>query len=266
LLLRETPFRDQVNDFHERLGQSDTSSIDDFLESNPEYREIGKVCIAAQLTVWGPPSDLQPHPELHWYRYLWDRMRQGARTSEEFRENDVRIITYNYDTSLERYFAAVLRPTFPNLAAAPREATKTMRAAVLPVVHLHGSLGEAGDQVASVSDRMTLDRLDYYRQVAAGIRIVHDDKPTDDYAKAHEWLRAAQVICFLGFGYHPTNVKRLDVLGQISGRSGVFYGGTAMGLQAAEIARAESLLAFGGPRYLYDVDSLMYLRRYAPLE
>lgn len=267
VLLRELPFRDQVADFHERLSRSETSSIDDFLESNAEYREIGKLCIAAHLTVWGPASKIEPHPDRHWYRYLWERMRQGARASEEFRENRVRIITYNYDTSLERYFASVLQHTFPDLAAAGSESAKALRASVLPIVHLHGSLGESADQVFSVSDRMTLNSLDFYRQASAGIRIVHDDKPTDDYGRAHEWLREAEVICFLGFGYHPTNVKRLDVLGQIRGRAGVFYGGTALGLEEAEIQRAESLLAIGGPRFLRpDVDALMYLRRYAPLE
>ena len=267
VLLREPPYRDQVGDFHERLRLSETSSIDDFLESNADYRDIGRLCIAAHLTVWGPASNHESHPDRHWYRYLWERMRQGVRTSGEFRENQVRVITYNYDTSLERYFAGVLRYTFPDLAASGLEAAKALRDSALHVVHLHGSLGESADQVFTVSDRMTLNRLDFYRQVAAGIRIVHDDKPTDEYARAHEWLRAAEVICFLGFGYHPTNVKRLDVLGQIRGRAGVFYGGTALGLEEAEIERAESLLAIGGPRFLRrDLDALLYLRRYAPLE
>jgi hypothetical protein len=206
-------------------------------------------------------------PEQHWYRYLWERMRQGARTSEEFGENRVRIITYNYDTSLEQYFESVFRYAFPDLAAADREAAKEFRARVLPVVHLHGSLGEAANQVFAVSERMSLNILDFYRQVAGGVRIVHDDKPTAEYATAHEWLRDATAIHFLGFGYHPTNVRRLDALEQIRGRAGVLYGGTAYGLQYAEITRAESLLAFGGAnRYLFDVDSRMYLRRHALLE
>jgi len=114
---------------------------------------------------------------------------------------------------------------------------------------------------------MTLNRLDFYREVAAGIRIIHEASPTEEYTTAHEWLREAQVICFLGFGFHPTNVKRLDLLNQIRGRADIFYGGTAHGLEDAEITRAESLLGISGPRrFLQPVDALMFLRRYAPLE
>jgi hypothetical protein len=96
---------------------------------------------------------------------------------------------------------------------------------------------------------------------------IHEDEPSKEYVQAREWLHEAEAMYFLGFGYHPTNVKRLAPLEQIRGRSGVLYGGTAFGLQHAEILRAQSLLAFGGPtNYLFDVDALTYLRRYATLE
>jgi hypothetical protein len=268
ILLREQSLGAHVDDFHRRLKGSETSSIDDFSESNPGYREIGKLCIAASLTVWGPLPDHAVPADLHWYRYLWERMRQGAATPGAFRQNHLRIVSYNYDRSLERYFASVLHHTYPELAAARFGAAATLQAEVLPVVHLHGSLGESADRAFTVTDPMTLNDLQFYREVAAGIRVVHEDQPSDEYAKAQEWLREAEVICFLGFGYHPTNLKRLDVLGQVRGHAGVFVGGTALGLESAEIARAESLLALGGPGTILrqGTDALLYLRRYASLE
>src|SRR6266516_3639566 len=108
ILLRDPGLRGHVDDFHRRLMGSETSSIDDFLESNPAYQELGKLCIAAALTVWGPLLTHEVPAERHWYRYLWERLRQGAPMPERFRENRTRIITYNYDRSLERYFAGVL--------------------------------------------------------------------------------------------------------------------------------------------------------------
>jgi hypothetical protein len=259
--------REQISSFNRRLLLSETSSIDDFLESNPAYRELGKLCIAAALTLLGPSNGRPPNAGHHWYRYLWQHLHEGAADSRGFKENSLRIISYNYDRSFERYFAGVLRHAYPDLAEAGPEAAEAVRAQALPVVHLHGSLGDAGDAVFTVSDRASLNQLGFYKQVASGIRIVHDDRPTEEYSKAHEWLHEAEVICFLGFGYHPTNVKRLAVLDQIRGRSGVFVGGTAWGLEEAEVVRAESLLAVGGPyHYLRpEVDALMYLRKYAPL-
>ncbi len=118
----------------------------------------------------------------------------------------------------------------------------------------------------TVSDVMVLNTLTFYRQVAAGIHIIHDVQPTADYATAQEWLREAKVICFLGFGYHPTNIKRLDLLSQVRGHAGLFCGGTALGMEQAEVLRAEALLDIGGSILVRDVDALMYLRRYAPLE
>ena len=42
--------------FHDRLKESDVRSIDDFLESNPIFAEIGKRSIAAALTLWNGPA------------------------------------------------------------------------------------------------------------------------------------------------------------------------------------------------------------------
>lgn len=266
-LWKHPAFRSVVDDFSLRLNGSETSSIDDFLESNPDYQDIGKFCIAAALTVWGPPANHKADADRHWYRYLWDRMRQGAPTPAAFRENSVRIITYNYERSLERYFASVLLSTYPEIASAGESAAVTLQEAALPVIHLHGSLGKLGDQVLSVTDPMSLNDVSFYQGVAAGIRIIHEDQLSEEYATAQAWLRQAQVVCFLGFGFHPTNIKRLALLEQIAGHSNLFWGGTAFGLEDAEIIRAETLLRLGGvQRFLHPVDSLLYVRRYAPLE
>ncbi|SRR6266567_7368983 len=80
-------------DFNRRLRGSETSSIDDFLESNPDYAELGKLCIAGALTVHGPPFGYPVLPNLHWYKYLWERLRQGAAVSRQFGENRLRVVT-----------------------------------------------------------------------------------------------------------------------------------------------------------------------------
>jgi len=265
LLHHHSPLREQVADFHSRLLRSDTGSIDDFLESNPDHRDLGKLCIAAALTVWGPKSNTLD-ARRHWYKYLWERLRQGAPTSRQFGDNQLRIITYNYERSFERYFASVLLHTYPDLAKAGPNGAEALRVKAIPIVHLHGTLGEVADQAPSVPDVMMLNTLEFYKQAAAGIQIIHDVQPTTDYATAQEWLREAKVICFLGFGYHPTNIKRLDLLDQVRGHAGLFCGGTALGMEQSEVLRAETLLGIGGSILVRDVDALMYLRRYAPLE
>jgi hypothetical protein len=263
VLIKHPQLARVIGDFARRLADSDTASIDDFLESNPNFAEIGKLAIAAQLSIWGP-GPTAGLPEFAWYRYLWRLLHQGAPTVEAFRQNRLKVITYNYDRSLERYLMRVLHHNYPELAK-DGNATVQTQAEAVPVVHLHGSLGVASDEIFFAPDRAQYKELAALRHIAAGIRIVHEEQLSEEYATAHAWLKEATVICFLGFGYHPTNLKRLDVLEQIHGRPGVFVGGSAYGMGHAEVTRAEAALKLGSGILKGGVHALDYLREWAPL-
>lgn len=128
-----------VLSFHHALTKSEPRSIDDFLESNPQFLDIGKLSIAAALTVYGPPHQYPISSSLHWYRYLWQLMHAEAATSKEFRGNQVKVITYNYDTSFERYFRRCVAGMYTDIAT--DSTAERFVEDVLPVVHVHGSLG-----------------------------------------------------------------------------------------------------------------------------
>jgi hypothetical protein len=252
--------------FHRRLAGSEVDSIDDFLESNTKFATFGKICIAAGLTVWGAPHNHLPVSAYHWYRYLWGRLHQGAPTTKEFRSNRIKVVTYNYDRSFERYLTNVLANTYPDFEE-DEKAAGALAAEVVPVVHLHGSLGDAEDAVRLLKDRAQFMNAAFLDHAASGIRIVHEDHPTLEYATAHLWLREAQSVHLLGFGYHPTNLRRLDLLKQAQAAKPGWNpcGGTAFHLEAAEIKRAEDTMKLGN-NILHPVDCLMYLRAHATLE
>jgi hypothetical protein len=258
LLLPLSPEREA---FHQRLIASDTNSIDDFLESNSAFAELGKLGIAAALTVYGPLSTHKVDSSKDWYRYFWARLREGAATSKVFRSNQLRIITYNYECSLERYLARVLRASYPDLASRRPEDIRLFVQETVPVVHLHGTLGRYEDQIAESDDRQTFNDLRLFKDVARGIKIVHDGEQSAEYATGHGWLREAKYVYFLGFGYHPTNVRRLDLVSQATspGTSWLQTCGTAYGLEEAERNRAAGFLQLG-PNVLFPLDSLALLR------
>jgi hypothetical protein len=266
LLLQYEPFVGLLRGFHGRLAESDTASIDDFLEANPDLAAIGKVSIAGLLTIWGPAHNARDE-EFFWYHYLWRLLHQGAPTLEAFRQNQLKVITYNYDRSLERYLIRVARHNYPELARRKdgSEAAADFLSEAIPVVHLHGSLGEGGDAVINAPDRSVYKDIATLFQIAAGIRIVHEEQPTEEYGLAQEWLRTAERIYFIGFGYHPTNLKRLDLLGQIQGRPGVTVAGSAYGMMKAEIDRAETALKIGSSILKPGAHALRFLREFAPL-
>lgn len=252
-----------VDEFHRALANSDPRSIDDFLESNPQFVDIGKVCIAAALTVFGPtPDSVVPAQLMHWYQYLWHLMHADAATPEQFRGNAVRVVTYNYESSFELYFRACLGAMYPKLARGEGGTTEAFANEVLPVVHLHGSLGPADANVRDKRDRSGYNNLQFYQRAASGIRIVHEDERTDEYATAHTWIGGAKVLCFLGFGYHPTNVRRLKLKQVVTGKAMTFIGGTCLGLGEAERTRALALfeVGFRGDEFPF-LDAREFLRQ-----
>jgi len=256
-----------VNEFRDSLKASKPASVDDFLEANPEFRELGRVCISAALTVFGPAEDELKIPNADWLEYVWWRLHNDAPSPRKFAENRLKVITYNYDTSFERYFASVLS-FYPELRKDPAKA-REFRTTVLPTVHIHGSLGPSIDELRSLRDPMARNQITWYKHAASGIRILSEGEHTVEYSQAKEWIREADVIYFLGFGYHQTNTTRLELRAQMTATVPAhpdrIVKGTALGLgedERNDVVRrlnvaAEDVHRAGG--LLYQLDARVFL-------
>lgn len=260
------PDVDKVIQFHERLRASDVGSIDAFLEVNPDLIALGKFAIAARLGVWSPIKDHKVDPAFDWYRYIWGRLHEGAKSSEGFTQNQLRVLTYNYDTSFERYFARVVKNYFPDLSRQPDSSAIEFVRTAVPVLHLHGDLGGADGVTQAVENRAPYIRRDFVEQAAAGLRIIHEGSPDAVYARAHEWLGWAKRVYFLGFGYHHTNLERLSLGKVVLTHDGSprwhQIVGSGFGMLEGEINRARS--ASGGIlQSIFPEDCLGLLRKYA---
>lgn len=256
-----------VASFHERFRRSDPSSIDDFLESNPDLAPLGKLAIASALTIWGPTPDHKVDPAEHWYRYIWRQLHEGAATFDSFRENRLKIVTYNYDLSFERYLAGVVHHAYPTFLPTNENFVRSLLTEVVPVVHLHGDLGRADDEIRPHEDRGRFLDKKFVMGAAAGLQIIHEDGASSGYSIAHDWLQNAERIYLLGFGFHPTNCRRLDLVHQqpISGdRRAGDLAGTVFGLGQAEILRAGQAASIA-TQYLHNVGCLQFLRDFARL-
>ena len=97
--------------------------------------------------------------------------------------------------------------------------------------------------------------MEAIKAAAESISVVHENIPMILRSlRAHDLLLQAEEIEFLGFGYHPTNMKRLGGFNlSRQGRSVFQIRGTAYGLFDAERTRATTLfrvtlpLEMGGP-------------------
>ena len=196
--------------FREGLQASGLRSIDLFLEDlEPDdvYVQIGKVAIAHTVLCHETRDKFfgANKAKAHWYEYVWNLMRPGASTGN-LHENGLKIITFNYDRSFEYYFTTAIQHSF----RLPRwEDAQSLFQAAVPVVHVHGEVGS----VEMFGTHIRPLPRDVVRKAAADIRVVHDPTATDDprFKQARELISKVRRVAFVGFGYHPRNLARLDV-------------------------------------------------------
>lgn len=223
----------EMVEFREHLYKSAKQSVDAFLERRPEFLTVGKLAIAQALVPYEDPNELvkrgrQPDS---WYQLLFNSLDSRF---DEFPQNKLGVLTYNYDRSLEEFLFTSLKHAH-NRSDAETEAALEQ----IPIVHLHGQLGihphyALGDQIA----RPYYNDVDQFATAVGGIKIVHEVEPTDpEFTRARKMLSEAKRVCFLGFGYDPINIRRL----QLENTGCSFYG-TTFGMGTGQIDAAFSLL------------------------
>jgi hypothetical protein len=110
-------------------------SVDSFLEHRPEFLTVGKAAIALALIPFEDSSRLSDRSvDPGWYDHLWSHMKAPP---ESLGLNKLSILTFNYDRSLEQYFLTVARAAY---GMNQQDAVRFVSS--IPLVHLHGSLGE----------------------------------------------------------------------------------------------------------------------------
>jgi len=268
--LKEQGFHEEdLAFFAERLKYSGEMSIDAFLERCPTFQKMGKRAIAVELIKYEHPMRLTPRKldnghwsAWQWYHHLFEKLTMGLEPAT-FNQNKLAVITFNYDRSLEEFLFKALRITF---AESEEQALALLK--LITIKHVHGMLSPYDPLGMGFGRRYTTrsDEADI-RLAAESIRIISDDNDSA-FVEAREKIGAAERICFLGFGYHPDNCRRL----RISYKQRVH--GTVYGLTRQEFT-TKVMTFFKHQAEGKFLDPLMpvnqctnidYLRHYFPLE
>jgi hypothetical protein len=122
----------ELGEFVTNLKGSNLDSIDEFLSKQPKYSELAKKCIAIVLIPYEKEEYLRRNG---WYRFLVNRLFEGI-TKNQFHHNQLSIITFNYDRSLECYLKNSFRYTF---GVNDSEVERCL--AFIDIVHVYGQLG-----------------------------------------------------------------------------------------------------------------------------
>ena len=183
-----------IKNFRKQLEESELYSIDAFLSHNHQFLKIGKACIAYIIFEYERKSITENKLKGDWYRYFWNVL------SSEVPDNfDFKIYTFNYDRSLSYYLFTKSKETFSNDKEKHLNYFKN-----IPIIYLHGNLGRIDyGEIGIISD---YTHLEY---VANHIKIIFEVQADTNFEELKLDIKNAQHIVFLGFGFHPDNVKRL---------------------------------------------------------
>ena len=272
---------DHVEDFYNNLLLSSEMSIDAFLEHNPQYFEVGRRAIANVLIRKEKHAELfdkwidkwldPENKDKHWYQLLFSKLNAPF---EEFDKNNLKIITFNYDRSLEYFLLKSMKAKYSEKT----EEEVLAKLHTIPILHIYGKLGNLpiydSENPTVLYDIFGTNRVpteeqwyNYVSQASQNIITIHQSKEMGDVlTKAQEYLRRAERIYFLGFGYDETNMQRLFVLNGINllgqEKLGGKCFGTAMGISPHQ---KRFLMRFGLSRMQLDWDNELKGNRNKPL-
>ena len=230
--------------FINEFKKSQMNSIDSFLARRREYTDIGKAAIAAILLEAESQNDLFSHESKdNWYRYLLNRL--SSETWNELDFSQLKIVTFNYDRSLEFYLKGSLQHAYGKTIEEVEE-----KLSQLEIIHVYGSLGSA---FKTDQDFLTYGaklESEIVLKSSKNLRVIPEGRDSDPVLnQARELLTQADAIAFLGFGFDSINIKRLDAektcCRQISlngNRFERYIAATTMGLKASEILKIANLL------------------------
>ncbi|MDD5326272.1 MAG: hypothetical protein PHY02_00475 [Phycisphaerae bacterium] len=199
-----------VRNFRETLAHSGQSSVDAFLEHRKDFVDVGKVAIATALLPFEKTKKLfDLGMDENWYQYLFSILNTSF---QEFGENDLSIITFNYDRSVEHYLFTSLRNTH---GKSDKECAEKLN--LIPIIHVHGKLGDLEWKPEhrwpvqyDLSDPLDADMVG---RASKSIKIIYEDIAEDnEFKQARQLLTKAARIYILGFGFNMTNLKRLGLL------------------------------------------------------
>lgn len=279
--------------FSESLSRSGSLSIDEFLRRNEIFREVGTRAIAILLLENENEQKLQRKDEAaSLYEHIVHLMTEGTENQLELvNRNRVTFITFNYDRSFEQYLNTSILHAYEGLEQQRVEKTTEH----IPVLHVHGALGNLPHRAAIVPRSDHVDPIPYggiaalrrgnreatYKkigQIASNLRLIYDDRvdTTGVLKQSRSAMQSAEQVVFLGLSYGRDNLKRLipnlftdpDARYGEDREAGRAYFGSAMELGQQKIGETEDV--FGeyrdsqvhgpGKIELYDGDCLETLR------
>jgi hypothetical protein len=205
-----------IKKFCEEFSSAQRYSIDSFLshradeyiildgenQSQFTFGKLGKLAIASQLLKCESPINLENPIDAndHWLMYLWSCLTRNDLPKSEFKNNNIKIITFNYDRVVEQYFQTVLMKYY---GVGLDEAIDLRKH--IEIIHVYGVLQKLEDR--------PYGKIDDLSKASECIKVIPEARKEDEteFTRAKEIISWANKICFIGFGFDEINLSRLGL-------------------------------------------------------
>lgn len=199
---------DKITEFSNTLKTADNNTIDDFLKHySLLYGDITKECIALTLLLREKniyKSNLHPIDKESVYKDLINKLYPYK---ESINNKKIKFVTFNYDISLDVYIQNTMKNKF-NLT--DHEEENFLRK--MKIIHLHGMI-VANEDGWKMGRKYGIFKLSegLIRGCAESIKIISEVHKSDkEFEQAQDLIFRAKNIFFLGFGYDPENLDKLN--------------------------------------------------------
>ena len=230
--------REDIEMFCRTFMLSGMKSIDAFLarrgkdtlgRGHKTIEEVGKYGIAIALRQNKALDTLFQNPAWvdksfgtdrsdNWYEYLWAQLSAGITKSnlEDFAATRLTVVTFNYDLSLEHYLFTAVQNSY---GLSDDEAARLLKP--IKFIHLYGQL--SGNPLSASFNYVHKFDTDW-RLILEDVKLIQviDEErefASSNFPSAVDAIQKASRICFLGFGFDETNVRRLELARIFSSRA-----------------------------------------------
>jgi hypothetical protein len=219
-----------VDEFVAKLKASGTPSIDTWLSQteNKKFMDFGKIAIAAVIANAEHHATNHPYVADDWYKWLITKMMSNTINLDQFLENKVTFITFNYDRMLEWRLGQCIDNFYGVAHGVRNSALKGMFGRI---VHVHGHLAFdnydslnqnirniALNSVSSFQGGERIKRIIDYgikaQELSKSIKIIGEGVDNNHEYQYVSLIQGAEKIIFLGFGYDDKNIALLRIKGR----------------------------------------------------
>ncbi len=146
----------------------------------------------------------------NWYQYLWVRLTDGItkESIDRFGDSQLKIITFNYDTSLEQYLFTALKNAYD------LDDIQAMgHLSRIPINHVYGRLKFGTHELCPDQLMYGVGGRDLILDDVASILVIDEDRndSVPELPACFDAITHADRIVCLGFGFDRVNVQRLGI-------------------------------------------------------